>query len=168
MQEEEYKVDKTEFPRGEWDSEPDYLNWTTQAGLPGLIVRNQFGNLCGYVAVTEGHPYYKKGYEDCDLEVHGGLTFSNKCSPPICHIPQPGEPDDVWWFGFDCGHCFDYSPGMHTERLEKFYGGMNLSDSYYTRATYKNIGYVQKEIGDLAKQLAAIAKKKGRRYMHKR
>lgn len=35
------------------------------------------------------------------LAVHGGLTYSDRCHDDICHVPAPGEPDDVWWFGFD-------------------------------------------------------------------
>ena len=30
----------------------------------------------------------------------------------ICHIPDQGEPDDVWWLGFDCLHGGDLAPGM--------------------------------------------------------
>ena len=30
-------------------------------------------------------------------KAHGEASF-------ICHIPGPGRPKDVWWFGFDCAH----------------------------------------------------------------
>src|SRR5690606_18441494 len=28
----------------------------------------------------------------------------------VCHVADAGEPDHVWWFGFDCAHCDDLSP----------------------------------------------------------
>ena len=59
----------------------------------------------------------------------------------ICHLPEPGEPDHVWWFGFDCAHSGDVSPG---------YDGY-LRD----HGTYKPIGYVERECARLAEQLAA-------------
>lgn len=56
----------------------------------------------------------------------------------ICHL---GEPDKVWWFGFDCSHSGDASPAY-----DRQYGG---------DGTYRDLGYVKHEIAGLAKQLAA-------------
>lgn len=36
------------------------------------------GHFNGYVALCEGHPDYGKDYDDIDVEVHGGLTFSQE------------------------------------------------------------------------------------------
>src|SRR5437868_461399 len=97
------------IPPGPWDNEPDRLEWR-HAGLPCLMNRNRSGVWCGYVAVPPGHPFHGASYDDertYDLPSHGGLTFSSTCSGEICHVPQPGEPDDVWWFGFDCNHGYD-------------------------------------------------------------
>lgn len=82
------------------------------------------------------------------IQVHGGLTFAGGCqegadpSKHICHLPEEGEPDTVWWFGFDCGHSGDYLPGYvslltHRDRGE----------------AYRDIPYVKAECADLAKQL---------------
>jgi hypothetical protein len=56
----EYRtIDKTLWPRGEWDDEPDKMQWQDEAtGLPCLIVRGPVGALCGYVGVPEGHPCF--------------------------------------------------------------------------------------------------------------
>jgi hypothetical protein len=73
-------IDKSSWPRGEWDREPDKMQWQDkETGLPCLIVRNRMGALCGYVGVSEDHPDYQKGYDDFRVEVHGGLTFANSC-----------------------------------------------------------------------------------------
>lgn len=84
------------------------------------------------------------------LNVHGGITFSDFCQERsdnhgICHIPANGEPEKVWWFGFDCAHSGDVCPAY-----EKFYPSFGDYDSY------KNVEYVKGEIAQLAKQLRAM------------
>lgn len=149
----EYKtVDKSDWQRGEWDNEPDKVQFMDEAtGLPCLIVRGPVGGLCGYVGVLEGHPAYRKdyGWEGIDADVHGGLTFASACQPgaedhSICHIPGEGESDAVWWLGFDCGHSGDLMPGMPARYS---FGG---------DGTYRNIAYVKSEIASLATQLKAM------------
>ena len=147
----EHKVNRAHWPPGPWNDEPDKVNWTTEAGLPGMIVRNNLGSLCGYVAVAKGHPLYGKGYGDGDLDridVHGGLTFAAGCSGAVCHTPDPGETDDVWWFGFDCAHCGDWSP-------PSFPPGLLGSDRSHPRTgeVYRDIAYVTAEVESLAAQL---------------
>lgn len=146
-------VDKTQWPDGEWNSEPDKLQWQDEAtGLPCLIVRNVVGALCGYVGVDSGHPWYGVSYgyqEDCPDErvsVHGGLTYSDFCMEAengICHVPAAGEPDRVWWLGFDCAHAGDMSPAY----------------SYLLslpRESYRNVAYVKAQCASLAAQIAAV------------
>jgi hypothetical protein len=170
MQIKEYRtVDKSEWPRGEWDQEPDKVQWPDpETGLPCLIVRGPSGALCGYVGVPDTHPWHGKEYGaaigdctdlcdedyhshriDSQIRVHGGLTFSDACansadeSRHICHVPEPGEPDHVWWFGFDCAHSGDLCP----QRERYFSSGYEY---------YKNIDYVRREVTKLAKQLAEV------------
>lgn len=153
----EYKVQrKHTWPKGPWDNEPDKLVWKTKAGLPGMIVRNGVGALCGYAAVAKGHPLFEVPYsrgEDYSespegrFEVHGGITYSDKCAGHICHVPEPGEPDDVWWFGFDCAHSGDFCPGMH--------GAFGVLQGR-SLESYKDIEYVKAEVEKLAEQLAAV------------
>jgi hypothetical protein len=94
---------------GPWDQEPDRDLWK-HAGLACLVNRGPMGAWCGYVAVPPGHPAHRKHYNEVDVEVHGGLTYSEECQGVICHTPKPGEPDDVWWLGFDCGHTRKQRP----------------------------------------------------------
>ena len=151
MQTIEYRtVNKSGWERGPWDSEPDKKQWQdADTGLPCLAVRGPGGHWCGYVGVAPGHPYHGKDYDACDVDVHGGLTFADACSPKegeadgICHKPDAGEPDHVWWLGFDCAHLGDYSPKYAEYR--RSYGG----------ETYRTLGYVERQCRALAKQLAA-------------
>lgn len=121
-------LDRTRWGPGEWDAEPDKVQWFDErVGLPMLAVRHpELGHWCGYVGVAPGHPLHGAKYQDVDenFDVHGGITFSGKCQPGggenhgICHVPEPGEPDDVWWFGFDCCHFNDLSPGLEATMRE--------------------------------------------------
>lgn len=103
------------WPAGPWDDEPDKAQWKTRAGLPALVVRNQVGALCGDVGVPKSHAAHGRHYDSVDVSVHGGLTYANACSLHICHEPEPGEPDDVWWLGFDTIHLGDDAPKQLAE-----------------------------------------------------
>jgi hypothetical protein len=146
---EETTIDKSTWGSGPWQSEPDKVQWPDPAtGLPCLIVRNYGGALCGYVGVSEGHPYFKKEYGDVDVSVHGGLTYSGLCTGHICHIPEPGEPDHVWWLGFDCGHFMDVSPAYLARHPE---------ESVFSRGYYRDLTYVREQVTQLAAQLKEAA-----------
>lgn len=148
---------KYNWPPGPWMDEPDKVQWTNRTtGLPCLAVRqSESGHWCGYVGVSEGHPAYEQHYDNVDVLVHGGLTFSAHCmvSPfdpggelaatAVCHVVEPGEDDHVWWLGFDCIHSGDRSPANRFE--------MNRDWD-----TYRSLRYVQRQCGELAKQLVML------------
>jgi len=105
------------------------------------------------------------------VEVHGGLTYANACSGHICHVPKQGEPDDVWWFGFDTSHAGDFSPEL--DLIIRKCGGRRDVEPYdHDRAialhavdwsaadVYRTLDYVQQETNRLADQLAVRAKDK--------
>jgi hypothetical protein len=117
------------LPPGPWDNEPDKLEFEFD-GVPCRITRNDsFGNLCGYAALTEYHPYFKCGYNNIHYNVHGGLTF--------CGF-QHSE-NSLWWIGFDCAHSDDVIPSFDK---------INFKD-----ATYKTIDFVKSELTKLVKQI---------------
>lgn len=131
-----------------WKNEPDKVQWSDETtGLPCLAVRNWMGAWCGYVGVDESHQLYKQDCNAVDVEVHGGLTYSDFCQKHgdgeegevICHIPEAGEPDNVWWFGFDCSHSADQTPYHLKHGIS---GG-----------TYRTLEYIQQECRSLALQL---------------
>jgi hypothetical protein len=151
-------VDKSTWGPGPWQSEPDKMQWEDPTtGLPCLIHRNGMGSLCGYVGVPRGHPYYGSSYDDVPVDVHGGLTYAAKCDPGaseehgICHVVRPGEPDDVWWFGFDCAHAGDLSPEM--EANLKSLQMPSISKAWGSDR-YRDVPYVIGEVTMLAHQLA--------------
>lgn len=140
-----YTVDKSSWPRGQWDSEPDRLQWVDElTGLDCLAVRSQVsGAWCGYVGVPKSNPWHGKSYNDIEASCHCGLTYSGECSGHICHVPGPGRPDDVWWVGFDCAHAWDFSPGLAA------LCGWPGPDQF---EAYRTLAYVRDQCASLAKE----------------
>lgn len=127
---------------GPWDSERDFVLWK-HLGLRCQIRRQpRMGHWCGYVAVERGHPLFGFGYDDAELRAPGGITYAEPCND---WVGRKGA-GAAWWFGFDCSHCSDQSPGM----LAAFRGPMlGASD-----ATYKSQEFVYLATELLAEQLA--------------
>lgn len=106
------------------------------AGYKCVVTFGAIGHRCGYVGIPKSHSLYGKDYQEhLDIKkadigdreisgifpwlgacldkderirieayfsVHGGITFADggeNSSYPI--------ESDLWWFGFDCGHCDD-------------------------------------------------------------
>lgn len=150
-----FVVDKSRWGSGPWKNEPDKLNWI-HADMDCMIARHPSGgHLCGYVAVSDGHPVFEKGYDDVNVTVHGGLTYANKCNGHLCHVPEPGRPNNVWWLGFDCAHPGDLSPGYesHLAHFRKTY-------ALWKGDVYRDIEYLKAETNSLAEQLSAMLKAK--------
>jgi hypothetical protein len=142
-------VDRSRWQRGPWDTEADLLRFESH-GLPCLILRHRgSGHLCGYVAVPPGHPWHGVDFSSFadrdysrDPEVHGGVTFAERCAGFVCHVPKPGEPADVWWLGFDAAHHGDAGPSDRSWRS----GG-----------AYRDIDYMRAECESLAEQARKAA-----------
>lgn len=153
-------MDKASWGPGPWQDEPDKEQWQDEAtGYACLIKRSQMGALCGYVGVPEGHPWHGKDYDDVQTagggwpDPHGGLTYAASCQEgpegqTVCHVPAPGEPEPLWWLGFDCAHAWDISPALEAMR------SMRIPDS-----SYKTIAYVKAECARLAEQASSVAAK---------
>lgn len=145
------RVDRTGWDEGPWTNEPDRIEWR-YGGFPCLIVRNDMGALCGYVGVPLESKLGNGSYDDVDVDVHGGLTFAGPCRPgsPICHTPQAGE-SEVYWYGFDCAHAYDYWPSNSKYARGRTDGLFAQGDD-----VYRDVGYVTAEVQRLADQLGAL------------
>lgn len=64
----------------------------------------------GYVRIPEGHKYYNKIYDDIDVKVHGGLTFSE-------HFEGSEIFSDGYWVGFDTVHLGDNLRNWSREKV---------------------------------------------------
>jgi hypothetical protein len=99
---------------------------------------------CGYAGVDKSHKLYGVEYNSLfipeALEVHGGLTYSDY---------MEYDPNHRWWFGFDCAHAGDYSPGMFSLMSTAF---LPLGEQ-----TYRTLVYVKEQLMSLADQLADLS-----------
>lgn len=76
-------------------------NWLTR----GMI---DFGWGNGYVLIPEGHPLHGKHYDDIDVSVHGGLTFSELVDDEMIEKWEiDAEDKGKWCVGFDTAHYND-------------------------------------------------------------
>lgn len=161
---------KMETAYGPWTVEPDGLYWV-ECGLHCLILRQKLLHLCGYVGVEKDHPLWGYNYQDpmpppiipeqrtplsiksrrcvlndddifggSDLNAHGGITLTDTIDDSI---------PDVWWIGFDCAHLWDMCP-YNTVLFTKIGIGINHRNAH---VTYRDIGYVKREIRSLVEQI---------------
>lgn len=142
-------IDKSAWNRGPWDSEPDMVNlYHEDSDLYCRIIRMESsGSLNGYVALHKGHRWYKKNYNDIDVSVHGGLTYSRLSEKEdegieemMPNVLYEGYKGLTYWIGFDTSHYRDLSPGYYNFRL--------LQDG-----EYRDLGYIMNELTELCKQL---------------
>jgi hypothetical protein len=95
--------------------------------------RTEIDTWCGYIYIPMTHPLFGIHYDDAELTVHGGLTYSDR----------EGE---AWCFGFDCAHYMDLRPDS-----KMFYD--ELDNNPFADATWKSLDFVINELDYLAKQL---------------
>lgn len=142
------------FGNGEWVEEVDEVFFTyneIECKILRIVVKEPYnptavfgGHLCGYCKVPEVHPYYKKEWDEVDIDAHGGLTdFQLK--------------DDGYWIGFDCAHCFDITPSMQKFYIEvieelktKFH---HVKNSPILNRQYRNISYCVEQCKSIVEQL---------------
>ena len=117
------------------------LHEFTHAGLECWIVPHG-GWKNGYVAVEKDHPYFGKEYTSIDdeIEVHGGLTFSDEF--------VDGD-KTLWVFGFDTAHSGDIWEGQYMTPYMQAYHKLFSSD-----VTHWTDEKLVEEIKILAEQLA--------------
>lgn len=132
-----HSIDKTGWPRGAWDQEPDEMKfYDPGTKLPCVIRRLQSGALAGYVGIDSSIPAYGKHHTHLRISVHGGLIFSamDGSTDAVSHFDASHR---WWWLGFDCDRYGDWAP----------------TQPYYSFLTYRPWPYVHEEVGKLAKAL---------------
>jgi hypothetical protein len=116
--------------------------WTTEAGLPAKVLIMPMGHRCGYVG-TDDKAFEGKGYDDIDVEVHGGLTYART------------EADGLLWYGFDCAHYGDArDPALMDAEHKGYYERMDTS--FWDDGTVKSLEYCVMECEELARQLKEL------------
>ena len=132
-------MDRSKWPAGPWDGEPDERKWLSAAGYPCLVLRHSSsGHLCGYVGMWPSHPWHGRLY-DLDVSCHGGITYGSSDGSRGC------DPS-LWWLGFDCSHVDDLTPDMAATAHKGGIWGLH-------NEIYCNLQYVIAECQELARQI---------------
>jgi len=165
-----------------------------ETGLVCIARRGPMGAWCGYVGVSPTHPAHGLHYDGCSQEDadarmeyfhknHKKIMTADYESPQVPTIPGVGEAiqnirvhgrltysgtldlkNGYWFFGFDCSHAGDFTPGMYFT-LKKFYsdkGDLSALSRFVTDSTlgsknkYRDLEYTKRECVRLAKQLSEI------------
>jgi hypothetical protein len=143
-------IDRSTWGSGPWDGEPDRVDFRTFDGFAALALRQPMGHWCGYVAVPPGHPAHGSK-DDCIVDVHGGVTYASECAGNVCHVPDDGEPADVWWIGFDFSHAYDLIPSTNAAFATLMGSGSRNRD------VYRDLTYVRAECEIVGRQLQDMA-----------
>lgn len=121
-------------------------------GYRCVIVGQNLGHRCGYIAIPKGHEFYGVGYEDIDIDVHGGWTYSENSK-----WEYPVIANDIWWIGFDCGH---YCDGKDLELIKSFGKDsesvkymLDMESRFPSNEEVRTIEYVENELIDAVKQI---------------
>jgi hypothetical protein len=143
-------LDRSPWGSGPWDNEPDRVFWR-ERDLPCLVRRAPHGAWCGYVAVGTGHIWHGRHFSRVDAQVHGGLSFSAHWAGDeetgVRHKPEPGEPDLVWWLGFDCMRFGDLLPLV---------AGIPELASLLSLTEYRTMDYAIANVRSLAEQAQRV------------
>lgn len=180
-------IPKSEWGPGPWQDEPDKLEWIDdETGYQCLIKRNPFtGALCGYVGLSEGHPYYGKKYSDRiplddapgmspDMESVGGIPllielWKTAAGPDgrvsldvIIRVHGSVTFTGFWEDREDGLWYFGFDTGHYMDYMpglvastERHLG--RTSCLRHQDCVYRTISYVQDQCRQLAQQLKAVA-----------
>lgn len=121
-------------------------------GFSCVILFMPLGFRCGYVALQKGHKYYGKEFDSIPISCHCGLTYGD-------YKLHTQEDKDVYWIGFDCGHCCD---GFDLEKLDEYYPDSienKIMREYHKSVNrdceFRTLDYVKSECMDIVNQLLA-------------
>lgn len=120
-----------------------------------VIIGQKMGHRCGYIEIPADHKYYCVEYDDVNIEVHGGWTYSE-----YTYNNYPTEASSKsWWIGFDCGHFGDTKDlelikSFGDDELTKYY--VDMEARFPERGEVRTLEYVENELIEAVKQLNNI------------
>ena len=122
-------------------------------GYRCAIVGRKMGHRCGYIGLPKEHKYYGKDYNDIDVDIHGGWTYSNNSND------YPVESNGLWWIGFDCAHWDD---GKDFElikvlaSIEEYTHLKTMELMFPSDGTVRTIDFVEHELRNAVEQLKEL------------
>ena len=96
-----------------------------------------------YVEIPKNHKYYLKDYDEIDIDVHGGLTYSEN----YLFISKNEKITNCWFIGWDYAHLGDYTGYEENYPEEYRIGGKKWT----TNEILKDVYSVCMQLKDSAK-----------------
>lgn len=154
-------IDKSSWGEGPWQDEDDWIAWINPdaPNHHNLVIRHSnLGHLCGYVGVDERSQWYQRHPGPQIDVVHGGITLSGfsrgpENSPGAFRVTNGANLQEIWWFGFDCGHAADYFPAQATPWLNLGATPAMVNVMTGNPENYKTVDYVVDQIDSLREAL---------------
>lgn len=170
----QFKVPREEWPKGEWDNEPDFYE-LEHKGVDCKITRSTSGTWWVFAYFRYSKWLEKEIKSVLSLtwvKVHGGVTFKR-----ICVDTDTGK-NLVIMVGFDCDHGGDKPPfdpirclnhplkckcgGPGVERIKKRREEIpDIYSRFEKLNTYRNMEFVIKECKSMVDQLLKKEKNDG-------
>lgn len=98
----------------------DKVAWFVRKGPFADRPEDMGGDYNGYVIVGKTNPYFGKSYNDVDISIHGGWTYSaNGDGPDWEEISEEYRTCDYYIFGWDTLHSGDSRAKWPKEKVEK-------------------------------------------------
>jgi len=136
-------VEKIEFYEdGPWKELPHFIRFEYK-GYKCYMSKGPMLNWCGYVILPKDHKFYEKYYDEVDVSVHGGITYSD--------YEDPDDKEKGWTIGFDCAHAWDKI--AKPKAMRDIYYKMDKLYPTLREEIYRDKDYVEQEIKDLVNQL---------------
>ena len=102
----------------------------TYRDIEYTILLNKAGWRTAYLKVT-GSVLEYIDFNDINLDVHGGLTYSSNHLPYEIDVPPERE---TWYIGWDYAH---YADGFDFETVKKYFGEVGHNPLITTHINYK-------------------------------
>jgi hypothetical protein len=152
-------IDKSSWPAGPWDTEPDEIRWIDDdTGILCVIWRHpDWGQLNGYVLISD--TMSAANLTPDTLHVHGGVTFCD-------WLTDPDGTELGFAVGFDCTHAYDHAPGLAQQLADAGVPAFTDAGTYNHEAAlllrsagqptsvYRDVAYVTDHVLFLADQIA--------------
>jgi len=126
-------------------------------GYPCVVLFQPIGFRTGYVGIRSEKTIKAINIEE--INCHGGITYAKN------HLY--GQKDqDIFWIGFDCGHCFD---GYDAEKIKEYYkDNERVMKSFVIMQTFyrernkelevRTLEYAEEECKKIVEQLVLLEK----------
>jgi len=135
-------MDRSAWPPGPWDNEPDSVSWVSAVGLPCEMRRNGRGAWCGYVGADPKHPTWS--HVDWDLDAHRGVSWKGSSVEFAKMYEGEGPfPMGLQWAGFHCIESGDRWPRPWKD------------SPFVASDSYRDVAYVRGQCEILAAQMDA-------------